>query len=406
MQNDANPSPSSSLQAVRSARADHAIVLPLATAEIVVWAAYYYAFPALLLIWEQDLGWSKAELSGAFTMALLISAVLAPIVGRLIDRGFAVQILVGSMALGGLLLVALSKITALWQFYLVWLGLGVAMAGSLYEACFAILTRMLGPDAKQGITKVALIAGFAGTVSFPSVHFLSVWFGWRGAVLVLAAAVILVAVPLAYTACRTANQRSRTSTAVMSRRLSEAVGAIRLGAFWCLALLFAVIAVNHGVLLTHLLPILNERGIDVEIAVFAAAMVGPMQVAGRVVMMLCGRHVSTLAIFVACLISTILAALALLAVGNSLAFLAGFVLLQGAGYGVTSIVRPVFIAERLGRENFGIVSGLLAIAFLGGMALSPTIAALIWGAGGYDHVIWFALGASIIGLMALAGARQ
>ena len=88
--------------------------------------------------------------------------------------------------------------------------------------------------------------------------------------------------------------------------------------------------------------------------------------------------VSTLAIFVACLITTILDALALLAVGTSLAFLAGFVPLQGAGYGVTSIVRPVFIAERLGRENFGIVLGLLAIAFLGGMALSPTLAALIW----------------------------
>jgi sugar phosphate permease len=116
------------------------IVWPLALAQTLVWAAMYYSFPALLLAWERDLGWTKAELSGAFTVALVTSAFLAPMVGRIIDRGYGTHIFTGSALLGAVCLVVLSRVTAIWQFYAVWIMLGVAMAGSLYEACFAVLT--------------------------------------------------------------------------------------------------------------------------------------------------------------------------------------------------------------------------------------------------------------------------
>jgi MFS family permease len=128
------------------------IVWPLAIAQIFVWAAMYYLFPALLLEWEGEIGWSKTELSGAFTMALVVSAALAPVVGRIIDRGFGSRIFTGSAVLGALLLALLSMVTKLWQFYTVWILIGIAMSGGLYEACFAILTRVMGTRAKQAIT--------------------------------------------------------------------------------------------------------------------------------------------------------------------------------------------------------------------------------------------------------------
>ena len=78
-----------------------------------------------------------------------------------------------------------------------------------------------------------------------------------------------------------------------------------------------------------------------------------------------------------------------------------FVVLHGAGYGVTSIVRPVTTAEFLGRKNFGLIAGLLAVPFLGAGAASPTIAALVWEQVGYDGVIWLAATASIVGLVSL-----
>ncbi|MEM8949649.1 MAG: MFS transporter [Pseudomonadota bacterium] len=382
------------------------IVLPLALAETIVWAAYYYAFPALLLIWEQDLGWSKTELSGAFTLALLTSAALSPVVGRQIDRGRSALVFAGSTLLAACLLAALSGITARWQFYLIWIGLGAAMAGSLYDPCFSVVTRSLGRDARRGITIIALVAGFAGTLSFPSAHLLAAWLGWRGAVLVFAGAVAIVAFPLILLACLTGERHREQAARATSHNLRSALRVMRQPAFWRLAILFVAVAVNHGVLLTHLLPMLAERGVAVGTAVLAASMIGPMQVLGRVMMMTLGRNASSRGIVVACLGSTALAALLLLSAGASPLLLFGFVALQGAGYGVTSIVRPIFIAEQFGRENFGTVAGMLAIAFIGGSAAAPTIAALIWTVGGYASVIALALASSVLGLLTLVGLQR
>ena len=63
------------------------VIASLAIAETLVWAGYYYSFPAMLLFWESDLGWSRTELTFAFTASLIVSAILAPVSGRLIDRG-------------------------------------------------------------------------------------------------------------------------------------------------------------------------------------------------------------------------------------------------------------------------------------------------------------------------------
>jgi len=392
------------LQNPSSARdAIWSITVPLAIAETIVWASYYYAFPALLLIWERDLGWSKTELSLAFTLALLTSAAMAPLVGRLIDRGHAGLIFAGSALAAAGLLVLLSMATMRWQFTLIWIGLGAAMAGSLYEACFAIVTRALGRRARQGITMIALVAGFAGTVSFPSAHLLSSWLGWRGAVQVFAAAVAFIAVPLIIHASRLGEQQhaAQATKAKESVTLRAALGVVKNPLFWRLAVIFGAIAINHGVLLTHLLPIFDDRGIDANLAVVAAAMIGPMQVLGRIAMITIGRNASSGTIFVICLLSTILAAAMLFSAGSSPMLLFGFVALQGAGYGVTSIVRPLFIAEQLGRDNFGTIAGLLAIAFIGGTAISPTIAAVVWMIGGYSAVILLAIFSSAIGLLAL-----
>ena len=380
------------------------IVWPLAMAQTLVWAAMYYSFPALLLAWEQDLGWSKAELSGAFTVALIVSAFLAPVVGRTIDRGYGVPIFTGSALLGAVCLAALSRVTALWQFYAVWIILGGAMAGTLYEACFAVLIKTMGARSRQAITLVTLVAGFAGTLSFLGNHALVSLIGWRGAVLVLAAIVTFIAVPLIWMGCRLAEafgEPHRTPTGANSM---ETLNVARNLTFWLLAVGFAAIALNHGMLLTHLLPLLNERGVPSGMAVFAASMIGPMQVTGRLMMLVVGRWFSSLGLFVVCFMAMGFAALSLLGVSAQSWLIISFVLFQGAGYGVTSILRPVFTADVLGYKNFGLIAGLLAMPFQGAAAVAPTMAAFIWGVGGYDLVIWFAGGAVVLGLISLLTA--
>ncbi len=380
------------------------IVWPFAVAETIVWATMYYSFPALLLEWERDLGWSKAELTGAFTLALVLSAVLAPFAGRIIDHGHGRHVFAGSTVLGAAMLCLLSQVTELWQFYLVWIGLGFAMAGSLYEACFAIVTRVFGADAKKAITLVTLVAGFAGTVSFPSAHTLVGLVGWRGAVVVFAIVMLVVATPLIWYGCRAAERLSETNAPSPSPKTSHALHVAKSFTFWALALSLAAIAVDHSMILTHLLAMLNERGVDKEAAVLAASMLGPMQVAGRLAMMAAERHVSNIAISVACFLALGAAAASLLGASAIPSLIVAFVVFQGAGYGVTSIIRPVLVAELLGRQNFGVVSGLVAVPFMAGFAAGPTVGALIWDAGGYTSVILFAVAILGLGLTLLLAA--
>ena len=162
-------------------------VLLLAIAQTLIWACLYYSFPALLLHWEKAFGWSRADLTAAITLAIIISALAAPFSGRLIDAGRGPMMMSLSCACGGLSLLALSLVDQLWQFYLCWGTIGLCMGGCLYEPCFALITRAKGAEAKPAIIAVTLIAGFAGSLSFPSVHFIEAAFGWRAVILIFSA---------------------------------------------------------------------------------------------------------------------------------------------------------------------------------------------------------------------------
>ena len=382
----------------------HSIVWPLAIAETIVWAAMYYAFPALLPAWERDLGWSKTELSFAFTLSLVVSASLVPVAGRLIDRGLARAIFTGGAVLGAVLLALLSTVTELWQFVCIWIGLGVAMSGTLYEACFAVLVRSTGDRARRAITIVSVVAGLAGTVAFPSAHLLAGAFGWRGAVLVFAAAVGVVAPPLIWSACRRAEIQAAAHAPDPSASAGQALAVTRSPVFRLLAIAVFLAALDHGMLISHVLPILDDRGVDAGLAVVAASLIGPMQVAGRLVLMATDRFTSTVVASTGCFAMMAIAGTCMLHAGAAPALLVGFVALQGVGIGVASVMRPVVTAELLGRRNFGVVSGLVGLMHMSGYALGPSVSAVVWAWGGYDRVIVLAIGAAVVATAALLAA--
>lgn len=362
----------------------------LAAAETLVWAGMYYFFPAMLLRWEADLGWSKTELTLAATLALLVSAFVAPRVGGLIDRGHGRAVLTGSAALGGILLILLSEIESQTQFMAVWIGIGIAMGGCLYEPCFAHLTHLRGLGAKAPITTITLIAGFAGTVSFPLSNAVAAAEGWRIAALVFAGLILLIAVPLFWIGGRP-DPDAGTGAGRSVETKARADGALRRvmrgPAFWLLAVGFSTIALNHGIVVNHLLPLLDERGVSGALAVLAVSLIGPMQVAGRIVMMTVEARVGMVFICGATFLFMAAAGTVLGAAAALPALVYLFVALQGSGYGVTSITRPVVSAILLGRTGFGVISGALALPFVTATALAPSVGSLIWSVGGYDTVI-------------------
>ena len=232
--------------------------------------------------------------------------------------------------------------------------------------------------------------------------------GWRGVALIFAGLIACVALPLNLYAINQAqaSEIDPEPPEAPATYTGEPVDVTHLRTFWLLGLAFAMMALGHGALITHLLPLLQERAIHGEVAVLAAAMIGPMQVSGRLAMLVAERHVSSTMIAVGSFLAMTIAALALFGVSAMPVLIVIFVLFQGAGYGVTSILRPVLVAQLLGRRKFGVVAGMLAVPFMVLFAVAPTIAGLIWGLGGYDMVIWMAVVASLIGLAAIPLAAK
>ena len=381
-------------------------IIPLAIAETLIWAAFYYSFPAFLPAWEAATGWGRTEISAAFTAALILTGLLAPQMGRLIDRGYARQMFLGATATGACLLVLLSQATQLWQFWAIWLGLGIVNAACLYESCFAIITVITGSKARRAITVLTLWAGFAGTISFPSAFALTEALGWRGAVLVFAAIIACVALPLAWLGLRWLENWREPPPETSDAAASDGRSTLRNPVFWMIGLGFTTIGIVHGMIISHIRPILDDREVATAMAVLIASMFGPMQVVGRIAMLAIERRLSPIGMALACFLGIALglALLALARVEPVLALI--FVLPYGAAYGIASIVRPVLTADLLGRANFGVIAGMLALPYMLGFAVGPTLAAVLWGAAGYDTVIVLSLILTLIGCGLILLARQ
>lgn len=385
-------------------------VAMIAVAETLVWAGLYYSFPALIEQWRLETGWGLPQITGALTVSLLVSSAMAPLVGRLIDDGFGPALMTAATALGGATMLLLSQAQTLWQFYFLWIVLGVAIAGSLYEPCFALITRAEGRNATKSIVPISLVAGFAGTISFPLGHVMADIGGWRLAVTVYGAIVLLVAVPAMWFSTRHFEQGTRMRrppSGEAGARAADRRAHLSKPVFWLLAAAFALLVMNHGIVINHILPLLGERGFSETTAVIVAAAIGPMQVVGRIAMMMAQRRVSLPVITLCCFAGIALATVMLIGSAFLPVLVALFVLLQGASHGVTSIARPAITRELLGEKNFGAISGSLALPYMASVALAPTVGSLLWLAGGYQLVLVVILAAAIAGGIAcLAAIRR
>ncbi len=358
----------------------------------------------MLLHWEASLGWSRADLTGAITLAIFMSAFCSPLYGRLIDAGKGALMMTAASVLGGLCLMGLSLVAELWQFYLLWAVIGVCMAGSMYEPCFALITRARGAEAKRSIIFVTLVAGFAGTVSFPVAHSLVLAFGWRTAVLCFGLTAILVVAPLMWFGASAVEALGAHRHIGNPYQGSIERSFLYSPVFWFLAIGFGFVAVVQGATLHHLLPILSERELHPDVAVVAISFIGPMQVAGRLTMIAAERRVSIHGIAIACFALIALSMVMLIGAGVTPVLLIAFVILFGGAYGVVSIIRPVIARNLLGERQFGAKSGGLALVYLVGSASAPFLGALVWSSGGYDLVLpgLIVLAVTGLGLYALA----
>ena len=126
----------------------------LSLAQLVTWGSVFYGFALLMEPVEQELGLTRAESSLAFSLALLAEGLLAYPIGRWIDAGHERAVMTGGSLLVCLCLVAHSLISNPLGFYAVWIGLGGALAATLYTPAFAIVTSICASRWRSGTAEI------------------------------------------------------------------------------------------------------------------------------------------------------------------------------------------------------------------------------------------------------------
>ncbi|MEZ5867851.1 hypothetical protein LX70_00223 [Defluviimonas denitrificans] len=354
----------------------------LAIGQTLGFATLLFSFGAILLALEAETPWSRAELALGPSLGLGVEALVVTATGRLVDRGQGGALLAGSALLGAVALAALSQVQSLWGWYALWAVLGVAQAAGLYETCFSFLTRRLGLGARPAIVRVTLVAGFASTLAFIIGATAGEALGWRAALLIFAALQLCITLPVNVIGVRLLRRGERRGGGAEATGNGAVRAALRNPAFWALAAIFGLTMGTHMMLVSLALPVLMDRGASHALAVVVASTVGPMQVVGRLGMMLGGARVrSGTAVRAVTLVMALASLSLLLSAGHVWLFFA-YAVCQGASLGISSILRPVLTAEALGLEDFGAISGTLAIAPLGASAIAPFFGAVLIGAGG------------------------
>jgi len=370
-------------------RAGWPLVGALGITQIVSWGSLYYAFPLLLRPIEQELGWTRPDVVGAFSVSLLIAGVAALPAGVVIDRyGGRALMAAGSFA-AALLLALLSRTQSLTAFYLIWAGLGLCMAATLYEPAFAVIYRSFGGDARRAVTALTLVAGFASTVFWPLSEWLVATLGWRAAVMTMAGMNLCVCVPLHQFVLPAATRPDPAAAAPRAEASRRGAVPWRDPRFWLLALVFAANILAFAVMSVHLIPLLVERGISTAQAAALAALVGPMQVAGRIAEYVLGRRIRATSAGLAALLLLPVALLLLVPGRGGVGVLVLSLALYGASNGVMTIVRAVVPADLFGRERYATLNGALAVPVVVSRAVGPVAASFLWAAtGGYSAMLW------------------
>ena len=443
---------SASDSSAAAARSQLGVVCALGATQTLAWASSTYLPAILAAPIARDLGISRATVFGAFSVSLLVMAVCGPLVGRAIDRAGGRNMLMWSNAVLAVGLMLLGSAQSAAMLFAAWCILGAGMAMGLYDAAFAALVRIYGTDARKPITGITLIAGFASTVGWPMSAYMDAQIGWRAACYVWAALHLVIALPINWRLIpqvlpnRSDDAISRESggAAVPSAAASLAAAApaaptaptapaplattatvVQPGGdsrpphsrrfdFVLLGIYFAATAFVTSAYASHLPGLLAALGAGAAGAVLAAALLGPAQVAARLVEFavisryrvhaLVTARVATALHPLACVVLGVFGGVALVsdapaAYGAPVLLAALFALLHGAGNGMITIAKGTLPLALFGAAGYGLTQGWLGVGARIMQAGAPYAFGLVLdGAGGRVALLISAL----LSLLALA----
>ena len=340
------------------------VVAALCVTETVTWGIIYYGYPVFLQPMEQALGASRVVVTGAFSLGLAVAALAAVPIGRWLDRRGPRGLMTLGSCLGTVLCLLWARVESLPALYAVWLGMGFAMATTLYEPAFAALVAWFAARGRdRALLTLTLVAGLASTIFMPIESWLLARLGWRTAITLLALVLGAVTIPLHALVLRRAPAEPAPEPGAAARPAAASLtlgAAARTPVFWVLAVAFVVGNFATVSVTVHLIPYLADRGYAPAVAAMMIGWMGAMQLPGRLffvpVAAWLGPRWVTAGVFAAQA-----AALVQLPFVLVLPTLVPFVMMLGAANGMSTLARASSVAEIFGARHYGAISGAVAL---------------------------------------------
>ena len=338
----------------------------LGVAQIISWGSVYYAIGVLGPQMARELGLPNVLVFGAFTGGLILSGLVSPLVGRMIDeRGGRLVLSLGSvLSAAALALLGVAGNAAM--VVIAWLLGGVAMAMSLYDPAFAAISQIRSIDYRRSVTLLTLLGALASTAFWPLAHAISQPFGWRAAWIAFALLELCVCLPI-HLYCLPRSWTPPPPAAAAAAGQGARAGR---GIAWLSAAL-ALLSFAFTACVVNLIPLLEAGGLAPAQAVALAMLMGPMQVLSRVAELRLAKRFSAVALGYLPYALAMLALAALFAVRGPGLMAVLFVVTLGWGNGILTIARGTVPRELFGAERLGELLGRIARVSIFARALGP-----------------------------------
>jgi MFS family permease len=374
------------------------VVVALGITQTLAWASSYYIPAVLAVPMARSLDIASSWVFGAFSAALVLSALIAPWVGRVIDaRGGRVMLTASNLVLAaGLALLAAAQGPAVMV--LGWLVMGLGISMGLYDAAFATLAGLYGRAARGPITGITLIAGFASTVGWPVSAVLEEVVGWRGACLAWAGLHLVLGLPLNRFLVPAAPPPQKAAAQPEPEGLPPPRFAMPL-----LAVVFATTWFVAGAMAAHLPVLLEAAGTAPAVAIAAGALIGPAQVGARILEFGFLRRFHPLVSARMATLCHPIGALVLALYGGPAA--AVFVVLHGMGNGVLTIAKGTLPLAVFGPVGYGARTGLISAPSRLLQATAPFLFGLVLEGAGVAWALWLTAGCCLAAFLALVLLR-
>ncbi|WP_222622595.1 MFS transporter [Ramlibacter albus] len=381
--------------------------------------AFSLLFPPIL----GEFGWERGVTAGAFSFGFVVSAVLSPLLGRVMDRRgprFVMEVGVVTTA-AGLLLATFAGQP--WHIYLtlgMLVGAGTTFTGYTGQALF--LPNWFVRRRALAMSIAFAGVGFGSIVMLPALQTFVERSGWRAGCTLLGVVALVVLVPLNLLLRRRPEDiglapdgDADTPAAAQARRVNVVdpawaaidwtlVRAMRTARFWWVAVAYFAALFAWYAVQVHQTKYLIETGFDAQQAAWALGAVSLAGVPGQIALGWLSDRIGREPVWAIGSLGFLLTYVALLALPSypGLPLLYAMVIAQGAlGYGLTSVVGAI-PAEIFESKHYGPIFGTLMLSALAGGAAGPWFMGFVYDrTGSYAPAFWVAIGCCVVSAFAI-----